>query len=180
MLVVNIVERETTATVSPYICQLNNVKMLKHQLTFAEQVEVVDDLNQGLTQDMINGLCQSGEIGDLIEAENEKIVEHLNKIINAGSQEISFKLVSRTPHRIADASSEGTGPISQAQNCTDMQTDLRDDQTILDNDVFHSGICAFCGKCEIALQDEEEDGPAPPAATAKLQRCKGCRNRTLL
>jgi hypothetical protein len=147
----------------------------------ALQVHVVDDMNQGLTQTMVDALCQSGEIGDMIEAENEKILGNLNRAINEGYKQISFILVHGGQKKSGDGDksrAESSSSKRPAQNESDDIADFfADGSNALLNDVFHSGVCAFCGKGEVVFKDDDEDvDEVSSSAPAKLQRCKGCRS----
>lgn len=138
----------------------------------------MDDLNQGLTQAMIDALCRSGGIGDMIEAENEKILSNLNTIINEGYKELSFTLVSASESNVAGAAESRQQPVFNAHrpaNDSDSSADfLVDASHSLLRDVFHSGVCAFCGRGEVALKDDDEEEMSANEIV-KLQRCKGCR-----
>jgi hypothetical protein len=144
------------------------------------RVEVIDDMNQGLTQDFINALCVSGEIGDMIEAEDEKILGRLNTYINEGSKQLSFVLVSRSKTGLdvgPDSTNGGANHAKRpAQLEDEMHAELVQAPSSWLNDVFHPGICAFCGKGPV-LDEEADDGESiTPQVATKLQRCKGCRN----
>ena len=142
------------------------------------RVEVIDDMNQGLTQDFINALCVSGEIGDMIEAEDEKILGRLNTYINEGSKEISFVLVSKSKKVGVGLDSKKGGTPNAKRSAhleAEAHSDLMQAPSSWLNDVFHSGICAFCAKGPVADEESENGESTASKIPIKLQRCKGCK-----
>ena len=137
---------------------------------------ILDDLNEGLTQEFIDCLCANGEIGNHLEAEDEKTIRRLNMFINQGDRPLSFVLTALNQESNID-SNQHVGRNNKRQKRKDDRTDHPAGARIFWYEgPFNPASCALCMAGPIINEESsDEDQPPPVSRQPSLQQCKGCR-----